>query len=496
MDTTLNTQNPLSETVELSVPSPQKLARAEKVVDNLISTNQMSLSGLAFLKVATDPWHDNKIDGFKGVPDYTMGNSVVCSIVQELDISKLAALPAGNWGVRIMSYPLAQQISVTSAALESNILVNTGPPIGVNGTIYPIQVDYAPSGTDFPDGPNFGASTLSTGLQIPPEYLEGPYKVASIGIEVVNTTAEIQLQGLATCSRMNQSADNEFSAIHYATPLAFTVGSHYPVRTGPKNLSEAILLPDTTQWHAKEGAYSVVQLQQLGTRPPSIDPVFPVFMPADFPATGSIAVFAPTLTTAVVAGASALFPAVNPGRVPMNTTCQMYTGLSDQTTLTLRVRWILERYPNDNQPQILVLATPTASFDPLAIEVYSRLMRKIPPGVMFKENHDQEWWKTMLSGIADVASSGLMMLPHPLAKGAGIALNMASNYLRPAPQKVHRAALEDIAKVERRNKEQDDRIREQKRRPVAPHNNANISKAVIVSAKKKSVPKTLASSRR
>lgn len=243
MDNSLNTTNPLNDTLELSVPTPQKQARAEKVMDSLIATGQMTPSGYAFLKVATDPWHDNKIDGFKGVPDYTQGNSVVCSIVQELDIAKPAALPAGNWGVRVLTYPIAQPISVTPAALESNILVNTGPP-GVSATIHPIQVDYAPAGTDFPDGPNYTASTLSVGLEIPPEYLEGPYKVASIGVEVVNTTAELQLQGLATCSRMNQAADNEFTAIHYATPTAFTVGSHFPIRTGPKNLSEAILLPD------------------------------------------------------------------------------------------------------------------------------------------------------------------------------------------------------------------------------------------------------------
>jgi hypothetical protein len=426
-----NTSNPLAP-IELTPPSEKKVEKATKIMDNMVATGQITEAGLAFLKIATDPWHDNKIENFKGIPDQNTGLSVVCSIVQELDIAKPAGLPAGNWGVRIVTNPIAQPAPTTGYTMLGNVAVATGIR---DAFLYPVSVDFAGAGVDFPDVPGYQpAGTASQGLFIPPQYLDGPYKVASMGVETVNTTAEINMQGLTTCGRMNQGATERLAMTLYKAVGVTSVATVFPVRCPPKNLSEMILLPDTTQWHAKEGAYSVVELASLGTLPPSCDPVYPLVLPVDFPtdAFTQVSVNLPqvqSITIGVVPVNSVA--GIKPGHVPMNTTIQMFTGLSDATTLTLRVRWVIERYPNDNQPQILVLSTPTAAYDPAALELYARAMRLIPPGVMFKENNSQEWWKTMLAGIADLASSGLMMMPHPLAKGAGSAIALARNLLVP-----------------------------------------------------------------
>ena len=37
----------------------------------------------------------------------------------------------------------------------------------------------------------------------------------------------------------------------------------------------------------------------------------------------------------------------------------------------------------------------------------------------------------MIAGIADIASSGLLMMPHPLAKGAGAAIAAGRNMILP-----------------------------------------------------------------
>jgi hypothetical protein len=320
--------------------------------------------------------------------------------------------------------------------MNGSILATNGLNTAI---VFPISVDFAAAGSDFH---NIG-DALSTGLEVPVQYLNGPYKVAAIGIEVCNTTAEIYQQGLATCSRMNQTSDASFTTVMFRQDGNFTFASSFPVRTPPKNLSEAILLPNTTQWHAKEGCYSVVELQSIGTRPPSLDPVYPIYMPTDFPPAGPFNVSAGVVSSTNLSGVPVFILPPNPGHVPMNTTTQMFTGLSDQTTLTLRVRWVFERYPNDNQPEILVLATPSAAFDPIALEIYSRLMRKIPPGVMFKDNLDMDWWKTVLAGLADVAGSGLMMMPHPLAQGAGGAIKLLRNAFVPDVPRVVRTPVSE-----------------------------------------------------
>jgi hypothetical protein len=123
--------------------------------------------------------------------------------------------------------------------------------------------------------------------------------------------------------------------------------------------------------------------------------------------------------------------------------------LSQETTLTLRVRWIIERFPNDNESSIVVLSTPTAHYDPVALEIYSRLMMKTPPAVMFKENPQGEWWKTMLAGIADIAQDGLLAIPHPLAQGAGQAIKLGRAILSPHDEKEKK----EIEKLKQENAE-------------------------------------------
>lgn len=414
--------------MDVGIPSRQKAETSARIMNEMVKTGQLSSSGMAFLKIATDPWHDNKIDNFKGVPDFTMGDSVTCSVVQELSISKPLAVGAGNWKVRISTYPIAG----ATICRNYNFGRNAGDQISSQDVVlWPVAVDFRPDGVDFPDFP--GADpTLYTGLELPLNYRQGPFKVASVGIEVVNTTAEIQQQGLCTCTRMNQTSDRDFVGIFYTAPGAnWDPVTVTPVRASPKNLAEMLLLPNTTQWHAKEGNYSVCELLSVGTCPPSIEPRFPLLLSGDL-GNGVAPVLGPRLTLQSVGSQNLHLPGDNPGIVPMNTTCVMYTGLSDQTTLTLRVRWIIERYPNDNQPEIVVLATPTASFDPIALELYARVMRKLPCAVMFKENASGDWWKTALAGLADIASSGLLMMPHPLAKGAGAAIAGARHLLAPS----------------------------------------------------------------
>jgi len=421
-DQSINTVNPLSSEPDFSVPNANSLARANKVMDSALSTGLLSTAGWAFLKLATDPWHDNKVPEFRGVPDVNEGNSVICSVMQELSISKPGALAAGNWNVRITTNPVARSVTMWDNVCYTNTSQNWNETAL---TMIPIQVDFSSGSADFPD---YSTAATSTGLSIPAAYLNGPYKVVALGIEVCNTTAVLYQQGLCTCCTMNQSNYEPFTmnlnrgGSPRPQPKATSVVA---TRTAPKNISEAILMPGVTQWHAREGHYSVVELLQMQNLAPTVQPVYPIWLNADLPTSDTTySAYLPAMTTQTLNGVAHDVILGMPGRVPMNTTTAMYTGLSDQTTLTLRVRWIIERYPNDNQPEILVLATPSPSLDQVAMEIYSTVMSRLPSAVMFKYNNSTDWWKGVLGQIADVVSSGLLMMPHPLAKGAGAAIGM------------------------------------------------------------------------
>lgn len=432
----LNPSSLIASTVEdnagVDIPGPAKVERSKTIMNNMVATGQLTRQGAAWLKINTDPWHDTKIADFGGVPDNYGGQSVCCSVVQEINVSKPSALAAGNWQVRVSTNPMASPIISESYVLQGNTLgTNSAAPI----VRWPIQIDFQSGSADFPAWGD--ANTL--GLQIPETFQKGPFRVCAMGLEVVNTTSVLNKQGLATCAVMNQSTYEEFTlhAWKQAADPNYEPGfsaSYYNSKEPPQNLSEMLLLPGTTQWEAAEGAYSVVQLHGFDKLPPGNKPCYPCFtkedsLPTDTPREVKIPVA--QLKTVTSGGLKAYFFPTNPGHIPMDTTVHMYTGLSDATTLTVRVRWVLQRFPNDNEPDIVVLTSPAPKYDPVALEIQSRVMRTLVPAVMFRLNPKGEWWKSMLATIADIASSGLMLMPHPLAQGAGAAIAAGRSWLLP-----------------------------------------------------------------
>lgn len=391
----------------------------------------MSPEGKAWLTFALDPFHDKEIKGVEGIPDAFGGKSVVCSVVQELQIKKPDSI-TGNWSVRIATYPVATTTILNQAYAYSNLInvTSDGPYV-----IAPVQITYASDGADFSE---FGLN--ADVLSIPTAFTKGPFKVGAMGLEVVNTTADLQRQGLVTCARMNQnSLDPKTYQIMKPNLSSYGWFSMFPIRTVPKNLDEMTLLTGNTAWKAAEGAYSVVALKNQLTTAPSMQPTFPLLLSDDI-STGSPTVISGAcqdLTHAPVPGLGVTGnPALTyinnvPGSMPSDSTIMMFTGLSEQTTLTVRARWMIERYPNDSESEIVVLATPTPAFDPIALEIYSQVMQQVPAAVMFSENPEGEWWKQVLGTMADVVGTGLTMIPHPAAKAAGAAALMANKAFNP-----------------------------------------------------------------
>jgi len=412
----INTINPLSETLDFEIPSARKFENSKVILETLVKNGQLTPDGYAFLKLATDPWHDNKVPQFKGIPDMNQGNSVVCSILQELQVSMPDGF-TGPWSCRISTNPIQRNVVCNDCDVFGNTAERWNTS---NVNMYPVMIDFADGSADFPDY----RDSNSLGIKLDDSYLAGPSKVVAVGIEGVNTTADVYQQGLCTASDMNQQPGENWCVNLFDGGVSLGSFNVFPVRVPPKNLGEALLLPNTTQWHAREGFYAVVQLLELASLPAQCGPLVPIFLKDGVPSpmVEIPSALLPATASASLNGHTHQCQTSYPGKVPMNTKCVMFTGLSTQSTITVRVRWILERYPNDNQPDILVLATPSPSLDAMALELYSRTMRALPPAVMFKYNNSTDWWKSVLATMADVAASGLMLIPHPLAKGVGAAI--------------------------------------------------------------------------
>jgi len=79
-----------------------------------------------------------------------------------------------------------------------------------------------------------------------------------------------------------------------------------------------------------------------------------------------------------------------------------FTGLS--ATTTLQVTWIVdvERFPTEQQSDLIVIATPSPAYDNVALEAYAHIMQDMPTGVMQKENGLGDWFMSAVGKVRDV----------------------------------------------------------------------------------------------
>jgi len=118
------------------------------------------------------------------------------------------------------------------------------------------------------------------------------------------------------------------------------------------------------------------------------------------------------------------------------------TGLSTVTTLTVSAVFYIEYFPPCDHNSIAI-ASPSTTYDPLAIQSYCKALPNLPVGCPQTANPAGEWFKSVLGVVGDVAgpvSSALSMIPglgflapigQTIGKGArGLADMFASRGMR------------------------------------------------------------------
>jgi hypothetical protein len=266
---------------------------------------------------------------------------------------------------------------------------------------------------------------------------QGSGRVVGMAFEVVNTTAEIAKQGQTTVYRQPQShptGDTWISAT--VAPVIDIPFSAHAIRSPPINQAQAMLYPGSRQWMAKEGCY-VVQTFVGQDNPPQVvryDQPVVIQNPTqeDFAAaTNAYTVLAP-LTGQMIPGANGMGMNVATKIYPLHMGGAIFTGLSSTSTLTLTQNVFYETFPSTAETDILVLATPSAQYDPIALEIFSHCLSSMPVGVPASDNAEGSWFDGLMSIIRDVAPIAAPILSafHPaFGIGAVAAGRMADSYL-------------------------------------------------------------------
>jgi hypothetical protein len=404
----------------------------------MVNEDLISVQGKDWLIAAIDPFHDHQLKELAGWPDVQSGASVVSTIKNSITIKKPAAAPAGPWTCHIVQWPwLTQTKAAASAGLYSamtrngNVMTQSYVAPGFMGPVGGLQVYYVPEGFSLDITLGNGTLLLDT-IAIDSVYTDGLVRLIGLGHEVHNTTAMINLQGSVTTWRM-MSNENENTGWVYSstTDPTYCYWDGPYVRYPPANQGQALLLSGSRQWEAKDGSYSVAAFHNIENPAHLISPVCPVIQNSGVPdSEGFIAttnVYAPRPGAPVGTSNVRTIPGFRVHNIHMHG--EIYSGLSDQTVLTINQNCFLEKFPGPDDREVLPLATLSAEYDPDVLDLYSRIVSDLPVAVPVMENGLGDWFYDAASTAAKYLGPVLSALPHPMLKGAGVALEGLSSVM-------------------------------------------------------------------
>lgn len=408
------------------------VSRSEKILNRLASQDHLTPAAVEWLKTTLDPFHDNPLN-CTGVPDGQLGNSVVQCIKSSVTIAKPVGLADGAlWDCHVSMAPFffnsASRLNLEDATLiQSSNMANHGTASLQVATIAPITIRKYPTGYSgnysdpmWPVAPP-GAGFQTDFVNLNANYTSGDYRIISQGFEVLNTTNALDVQGLCTVYRTPVPSLSDASAINYlATPdpaavKGANVFSGLCISRLPLDTSQALRLPNTKQWLAKEGCYVVGHLNDPETVVHNNSFIQPYFRAGSLSTTVDVpvSIVTPSLTT--ISGSNYYrWPSITWSKCDFSGA--FFTGLKETTTLTINWNVYIERFPSEDESDLIVIAKPSPDYCPMAFELYKAIAMSLPVGVMQKENGLGDWFRDAVSTASEFISPIAAMIPHPAAQ--------------------------------------------------------------------------------
>jgi len=395
------------------------IAKAEKKIEILSEKVGASEEGTLWIKESMDPFSDlpRRPVGF---PDLITGNSVV----QVIKKSKTFTVGASPQDMHIFMDSMD-----TIDLLNDNPFYNTVNPNANGGALNVTAVSGLTPAVrrgglivrQGAVGAPLTGKPADGGIALDQKFLEGgSTRVIAKGFEIHNTTNKLNVGGSVTVYR--DSATIPYAASEAITNFASgsdTISATYQARLltrAVETLAEATLIPGSQAWEAKDGAYCVCTMAAQTNNPS--DEHYGEIMDYD---SASPAATIRTNSLSGAVGKAPVLTGVPHLFSPFFVSGAFFTGLPAGTELTVNVIWILERFVDASNVDLVVLAQPSPGYDPSAMELYSKASQHLPHGVKVNENADGDWIKNIADVLATFGVPGM-----PLVKG-GVDLYNAFN---------------------------------------------------------------------
>lgn len=430
----------------------QTVPTTTSVLDKLETQNIITQDGADWMKIALDPFHDYNMN-LAGLPDASTGNTVVRCFKSKLTVSRPASVPATDrWDAHFFNLPFFDALTFASRNVtQGNDIEDSG---AFDGTC-PLGMMNIVTGPSTGEWFNNTTGITTSNIQNITPPLTTPRRsmarVIALGFEVHNDTANLYKSGSVTCYDVPQG---DYAMQVYNAPATYNSPAGLPyiasgpamaLRRPPDSVSQAIQSPNSVTYEAADGSYSVVKLDLNHCG---------YFMPTNMPVVlfgqgGSVSAGGPATAYKELVSTWGSSSTVGPdyygssmkysGAIPYNTewcyrttglhtSGAYYNGLSPETVLTLEVHIFIESLPV-NDPSELALATPSAEYDPHALQMYERAVRKLKGGVPVSYNAKGDWWKMVGNVLIDQALPSLANMVLP---GSGAVIKTGTQLIKNA----------------------------------------------------------------
>jgi hypothetical protein len=453
-------------------PKPNQLRRKARIMGN----RRLSAAAKNWMIATLDPFHDKSFDAPR-CPDGQAFRGLGMTETMSATIVSPPGAPA-TWELWVFACPYtygsSAAYSVTPTHDGSNpnnyfnslisFLVSTGSNGVATATIgYDAGTGFWPVGEGrfMPAGgvsyitcptaaafQAFDPATMAYGaLQVPSNFLFGSHRILGGGFELENTTAPLYKQGTCTvarvpCTKIFEPIQNTITYRHNdGTTSVSDFPGQVTLQQFPSSLTDLVEMQNSCQWPAERGAYVVQHMRKVPdvAGPRRVLLRTPVSGQTGVAFSGPSPVWSSAGGTIAYVGTTDNSAATGLNQVPM---CVPYTdidadwsvccmsGLSPQTTFTLRARMFIERFPTSitgttayNEDAFVSQARHSPPREDYAIALWEAAMAKLPSGCPYDENPLGEWFDTVVD-IIDAAAPAIGGAFGP--KGAAIGQAVAS----------------------------------------------------------------------
>jgi len=392
------------------------ISRAEKKIKLLTERVGCSEEGRLWLEQALDPFTDTPKRPV-GFPDLITGRSIVQVIKQSSNFT----VPADgdvhvfmdNVDSRHTMYK--NEVYIENGTQRANMWKATATGgIGAyerGGVV----VRYA-TGTNTPL--TIVTTQNSAGVSVPTSYVDsGRTRVIAKGLEIHNVTPPLTVGGAVTVYRDSTTGGyNPPSAgamVNETTPQNTHSLPVFPLAKVPETLAEVMLIPGAKQWEAKEGCYCVATMNSQTNSPGDETPCWLLDIDSSNADTnvyinGHKDTTTPRLSDMGPGGTKAKKLLKSPFFV----SGAFFTGLPSGTKLLINAVYIVERFVDQSNNDLVVLSSPSPYYDVVAMELYAKSAHFLRAGVPVAENDAGEWIKDIASVLGEFGVPGM-----PLVKG-------------------------------------------------------------------------------